>query len=153
VVEICRSCYRYHCPSLLLLFQLSVLARAISKDPLQTITIIHSDINVKTLALGNGYESHTKLCTFSAPNDLPNSHLKYCARALNHSVGYISWGMNNKARWWSQFRDITHPLDMNNNNFHCLLLMHWTTLPCCLKYSFQVGSILPPSLRSNLAKT
>jgi hypothetical protein len=50
------------------------------------ITVIHSDINVKALPLGNGNEFEQKLFTFYAPNVFHSNPLNYGARPLNHHV-------------------------------------------------------------------
>jgi hypothetical protein len=52
------------------------------------MTIIHSDINVKTLSLGHGgkFEKKKKLFIFSAPKDLPQNLLEYFTRVFNHPV-------------------------------------------------------------------
>lgn len=42
--------------------------------------------------LRNGSESEEVLLTFSTPNDLPNSLLKYYTTALNHSAFQINFG-------------------------------------------------------------
>jgi hypothetical protein len=52
------SCYRYYCPSLITALQLSVLPRTLSAEIRQNVT--ESDIDIKTLSLGNSGESERK---------------------------------------------------------------------------------------------
>jgi hypothetical protein len=37
--ELVKTCYRYYCPSLITVLQLSVLPRNLSAEPCQTITV------------------------------------------------------------------------------------------------------------------
>jgi hypothetical protein len=46
----------------------------LARNPLQMITVIQSDINVKWFSLGKGDESEKN--TFSVPNYLPSNLLK-----------------------------------------------------------------------------
>jgi hypothetical protein len=68
------TCYQYYCPSLINALQLFVLPWTLSAKPSQTITIIQSNINVKT-SLGNGAESEKNiiyiLCSKWSPQQPP----------------------------------------------------------------------------------
>jgi hypothetical protein len=58
-VRTCRTCYRYYCPSLSTVLQLSVLPVTLSTE-FPSITITQTDIDVKTSSLRNGDESEKK---------------------------------------------------------------------------------------------
>jgi hypothetical protein len=57
-----------------------------SRNPLQTITVIQSDVNIKASSPGIGDEPVNILFACSAPDDLHNSPLKYFTKASNHPV-------------------------------------------------------------------
>jgi hypothetical protein len=70
----------------------------LERNTLQTITIIHSDINVTALLLGNGDESERRVVYIFLSNDLPNSLLQYFSRDMNHPVKrQIIWLSKQKA--------------------------------------------------------
>jgi hypothetical protein len=60
LVGTCQTWYRYYCASLITVLQLWVLPLTLTRNPLQTTTVIQSNIRVKTSSLGNGDESGKK---------------------------------------------------------------------------------------------
>jgi hypothetical protein len=65
--------------------QPSVLPRNLSEESPLTITIIHNNITVIALSLGNG-DKYEKVFTCSSPKDLSNNLPKYCTKAINRHV-------------------------------------------------------------------
>jgi hypothetical protein len=76
VLGTCQTRYHYYWPRLLTVLQMSVATSTNcyrARNPLQTITVLQSDLNVNALSLIS-----MTLFTMSTPNDLPTSLLKYC---------------------------------------------------------------------------